>query len=463
MERDRFYTVPNLCVLTELMLDEKNPRIGIARDQNECLEHILKKTKQVMALLKDVAEYGLSIEEVVITKGSNGKWIVRDGNRRVAVLKLLNDPASCPKKYDHLRQRIIETASTCKEYPSHIDCKACDDEETVKKFIKRKHTGANEGVGQNDWSAYSQAKFDLDNGFPLSKVRDGKAVKLLWWGEENNIDHDDDFPVTTFTRMLNSDLKTIGFYFNGEDPLPYGDGVYAKNMLKHIVHDLSTKAKKVDALKKHEDRLAYLGELKALYGPHPKEETGKQEEEQTGDDTGQSSKGTQKPEPEDDTPKPTPRDRSNGAKASWERNKLIDGRWSKKYTIPRSEKKAANIYNELKKLSFEYPLSTTVLLRAFIEASTEHYMERNNIDSRDTLKLNIGLVADHMYNRGLMSEEKKKQIDKLKNDNDLLSVRTLQSFVHKKDYHPDKQVINTLYDHMEEYLFHCWMNTEATA
>lgn len=128
MERDAFKIVTGLSVVDEILLDLRNPRTGESHDQVECFERILKHKKQFLNLMEDIAKEGLSIEPIVVRQVDKGKYVVRDGNRRVAAMKLLNDPTALPSKFNHIASKINQISTEYSNYPQNIDCYVCNDE-----------------------------------------------------------------------------------------------------------------------------------------------------------------------------------------------------------------------------------------------------------------------------------------------------------------------------------------------
>src|SRR5687767_7153431 len=91
--------------LDDLLLDKKNPRLpdGYERsDQGELL-HLLAEDYSLIDLGKSIAANGYFSEEPLVTvkQTKQEKWVVVEGNRRLAALLLVQDPERAPK---HLRE-----------------------------------------------------------------------------------------------------------------------------------------------------------------------------------------------------------------------------------------------------------------------------------------------------------------------------------------------------------------------
>ena len=83
--------------LSELRLDQQNYRIGPVGTQRDALKEIIEDQKSKLAnLAEDILAVGLSPgEQIWVTRDLNtkGSYVVLEGNRRVAALKLLETPA----------------------------------------------------------------------------------------------------------------------------------------------------------------------------------------------------------------------------------------------------------------------------------------------------------------------------------------------------------------------------------
>ena len=82
--------------IDQSLLDEDNPRITSVENQRDALQKIIKDQGSKLAVLaKDMLAHGLSpikLTLVAKSKVKEKKFVVLEGNRRIAVLKILNNP-----------------------------------------------------------------------------------------------------------------------------------------------------------------------------------------------------------------------------------------------------------------------------------------------------------------------------------------------------------------------------------
>ncbi|EHI6441514.1 ParB N-terminal domain-containing protein, partial [Escherichia coli] len=194
--------------IQNILLDTENARIRAGRDQNNCISRILRQENQMLVLMEDIAENGLTTMPILVMPHSEGKWVVKDGNRRITALKLLNNPDSCPEP--HLIPKIKKIKEKYHDnIPTTVDCLSSDNFEAVFKEIIARHSGARNGAGQYDWFAYMRTIYLLNNGHPTDYKRAGQ---YMCWAEQEGIDVDDDFPITSVARFFTRDnLLLLGF------------------------------------------------------------------------------------------------------------------------------------------------------------------------------------------------------------------------------------------------------------
>src|ERR1022692_4208517 len=84
--------------IADLLLDLENPRITKAGGQNDALQKIIDDQDVKLVALAEsiVEEEGLNPMDrllVIKSSGAKGKYVVIEGNRRLAAIKILHSPA----------------------------------------------------------------------------------------------------------------------------------------------------------------------------------------------------------------------------------------------------------------------------------------------------------------------------------------------------------------------------------
>ena len=81
-----------------LLLDQSNPRIPAVTSQRDALQQVLDDQQEKLAnLADDIVEVGMSPTDnflVMRSPTASDKFIALEGNRRLAALKILQNPSS---------------------------------------------------------------------------------------------------------------------------------------------------------------------------------------------------------------------------------------------------------------------------------------------------------------------------------------------------------------------------------
>lgn len=157
----------------KLDLWTSNPRVEEASDQEDALDRIYntsnpvspsRSRRQLMNLVASIAENGYQndVEPILVTH-DNGRYTVKDANRRLSAIKLLSDPEA----YQHMLEE--KDFSTLKELsseyhdniPTSLDVVVFDqdEEEELREVLARKHNGPLDGAGTLPWGTESKNRF----------------------------------------------------------------------------------------------------------------------------------------------------------------------------------------------------------------------------------------------------------------------------------------------------------------
>ncbi len=466
MSRHQFYEVKRVSV-SSLLLDTYNPRIRHGQDQKDCISRILRDRDNFLSLLKDIAANGLSIEHIVVSKNDNGKWVVRDGNRRVTALKLLNRPSLAlpDTALVSLITRIRDAHAA--DIPSKISCMACDDEETISSFLKRKHTGANAGIGQKSWSAVLIALFNLHAGITDQNRR---AAQLLLWAEENGMQIDDEFPITTLTRGLSSEtLQLIGFNIENDEIAPVVSTQKAYAMVERVVGDIAhgrvhvKRDSEEGSIFTKDNQRKYFRSVRDAFADQPDEPTPARSPitAPPATDSPQDERLDNEDHSRTDNPDTRPaRRQPSPTKPAWDRPCVFGRRKGTPpgFIIPDSEPKAISVLAELRGLNpMETPICAAMLLRYLIELSNTRYRLAHSLRQQDYLHKSIAHSAEHMKAAGLLSQGELDVILRYtREEQSMLHIKTLQAYIHRSNFHPNGQAINTFWDEIGCFIAACW-------
>ncbi len=155
--------------ISSLLLDHHNPRIPQAESQREAIQSILDEQQEKLANLADsIVEEGLSPADNVLVMRSpddDKKFIVLEGNRRIAAVKIMHNinVLSDLRISPALRKRFEKAAREFKaENVEPISCFELSREE-ANPWIQRRHTGEDGGCGIVRWDGQAAARFRGDD------------------------------------------------------------------------------------------------------------------------------------------------------------------------------------------------------------------------------------------------------------------------------------------------------------
>ncbi len=178
------------------------------RDEAHCFE-IFLRDPEFHVLLKNTAETGISLPSIVISNAENHNgYVVRDGNRRIAALKLLANPGLCPPSLIGKKGGIEARARANPPADVNaIDCFFTNDEKTLKEELTKVHHRQTREIGAEQ-TALLQAKEAYENGVSHF-CRDAYAI--IVYGRSHGftlfkrtfaISHLQDFFVKAFVREV---------------------------------------------------------------------------------------------------------------------------------------------------------------------------------------------------------------------------------------------------------------------
>lgn len=379
--------------IDDLLLHSENPRLVNPTSQRDTLQQIIDDQEDKLAeLAESIVTDGMSpIERILVRKNGKDQYVVLEGNRRTAALKLLANPAvlaslnmgnALQKRFERLAKDFDRKAVeplACFEVPSDTD---------ATKWIYLRHTGENEGKGVVKWSGLAAARFRGNHPAlqALEFVRehgnlDSTQAKLLI----------DGFPITTLDRLLSTKevRSMIGVDIKNQKLRSKLHGDELIKPLRRMVLDLAQKRVNVSHLKNRESQVDYIKSFAAEDKPNLSR-TGPAR------DVEAFKSGEFKTKP--------------AASAAAAKRPTYDPSL-RKTVAPRgklniSVTKISEIYRELRTLYMnDNPHACAVLLRVFLELSVDYYLRTNGLPTQVThnghpndkkLSDKVRDVVDHM-------------------------------------------------------------------
>ncbi len=438
--------------IENLLIDLHNPRYDIRNSQREALTTIAHdQGLKLVNLAEDIIDKGLNPSEVVmVTPFDESSYVVLEGNRRIAALKLISSISLLDSVglSQRLAKRLKALHDQAKgELPTQINCVVLSRED-ANYWIQLKHTGENEGVGVVPWDGQARHRF-RGNSPAL------QAVELV---DKSNYINDETrkklpkIAITNIERVLGTPdaRKQLGVDVINRKLILKSPEDDALARLAIIVTDIAHGIMKVTHLDTKQQRVNYAADVAGRPLPKPHIPG-------TGAKSGTSSGATPG---------------RIAHKISPERKALIPRQL--RLSIPQT--RINRIYHELQSLDVDKFINAcAVMFRVFVEMSVDDFAQRRKIPLLAPVSKKPGIVPPQMREMSLRAKlitisnylEREKLCNKdelrgvrtlISNTNHVLSVDTLNAYVHNKHYNPTPSELKGNWDNIETFVERLWIS-----
>lgn len=141
--------------LDELLLDSNNPRLpdGYENAGQAQLLKLLAEDYALMDLGRSIGENGYFSEEPLVTvkHPSQDKWVVVEGNRRLAALLLIHSPSKAPKD---IQEVWTEIAAAAKKTVKEVPTLEYHDRQEITPYLGFRHI-----TGVLAWRPYQKGRY----------------------------------------------------------------------------------------------------------------------------------------------------------------------------------------------------------------------------------------------------------------------------------------------------------------
>jgi len=149
--------------IEQLQVSIDNPRYDPQPDQRLALLRLTQdQGPKLVKLAEDILANGLNpSNNILVKRVKKDTYIVLDGNRRIAALKLMTQPAllqslGLKASLESRFKKFNEDGGS--NLPTHVQCAVLTDEE-ANHWIMLAHTGENEGRGTVPWDTAARHRF----------------------------------------------------------------------------------------------------------------------------------------------------------------------------------------------------------------------------------------------------------------------------------------------------------------
>lgn len=429
----------------DLLIDEENPRIsepnaGQHRAHQALAQH---QQRKLQMLARDIVQHGINPSELPIVmalKDDLNRFIVIEGNRRLAALKALENPDSLVGAVGSAVLSDFRRLS--REYHKNpaetVPCVVVKNREEARHWIQLKHTGENEGAGIVPWGSDESARFRARSG--AMEIHQ-QALNFLEKRGSLTPSERRMVPTTSLKRLLETPevRAKLGLDFQrGELSILADPDVVAKALL-YITNDLTTGPTKVADIYTRDKRLQYVSNLPPSIIVKPAVPIGQ------GMPLGYSS-GRRAGK------------LTGPVRASKPRDKLIP----RDCILNVTDKRIRKIEDELRHLSIEnFANAVSVLFRVFIELSADDYIDRNGITTTSVdkgLSNKLQAVTADLITRKKLTKQQAKTVRKACEMDSFLaaSLTLMHQYVHNQHIFPLPSDLRAAWDSLQSFVAAIW-------
>jgi hypothetical protein len=434
-----------------LRINLNNPRYDPRTSEREAIATIIHdQGPKLISLAEDIVDKGLNPSDLpIITSTSDpGIYTVLEGSRRIAALKLLFsrpliDSLSIAAT---TKKRLKALAATIDDSLRDVQCVVLSPED-ANYWILLKHTGENKGVGTVGWDGRATHRFRGSS--PALQAVD--LVEASDYLDEETRKKLPGIAITNVERILVTPAarKLLGVDVANRKLILNAPEDQALARLAIVVSEVANRQIKVSGLDTREQRIEYAQRVAA--SPLPKAISKKPSSTLKG-----SSAATA----------------TSSRRINVYRSTVIP----KQFKILISQRRINKIYDELQKLSVDkFVNSAAVLFRVFLELSVDDFGRRKRISYKIspkpspgkskaslkpqemTLRQKLKTAADFLENNNKATKGQLRGIRSLiANRHHVLSVDSLNAYVHNQDYTPTATDLKTSWDNIEIFVEQLW-------
>lgn len=451
--------------IADLLLDKENPRLEVQQNQTEAIVAMAKvQGEKLLRLAKDILQNRLNPADLLFvlpTIDDKKRYIVLEGNRRVASLKIMSTPellaGAIPAALE--KQFRLLNAKFALDPIEKVECVVVQTREEADHWIRLKHAGEQQGAGTVDWGGIETERYQTRLGKKSPSLTVLEVVKSYGLISDEAKENLGNIKITNLSRLLSDPYirEKLGISMTKGVISSYYPDVEAAKGLSKIIEDLALERIKVTDIDNKAQRAQYINAFSSNALPDPAALSGSTHE--IGDDTVSSTAS----EVRVDVPVSTKR---RSRPRSVDRTTLI----SKTCHLDISETRINNIYIELKRVSIEeFPNAVSVLFRVFAELSLDHYIYKikadgvtfspiSSVHENTKLRNKLDAVAKYFEHENVMTHDQLQAVIRAASGDHLLAsaIPTLHAYVHNRFFSPSSSDLKIAWDDLQSFFENLW-------
>jgi hypothetical protein len=434
-----------LVPVPDLLFDPENPRLSQPnigqREAWRALATLLDR--RLLKLAEHIVEHGIdpATLPIVMPSGDDTKrYIVLEGNRRLAALKALENPEGIMGAVP--QATLAEMRRLSKRYHENplaeIRCTVVKTRAEADIWIELRHSGQSEGAGVIPWGSDEAARFRARSGQIEPHTQ---ALNFLETLGHLTPEQRRKIPATSFKRLIETPAvrAKLGIAVEDGQLRLLADARKVSKALMYIVNDLISGKVPVSKIYHVDQRQAYANKLpksvvvKTSAGARPSPAPG-------------ANKGLGKAKTS--TPATRPRVRDT----------LIPSDCILKVTDTRTR----DVEGELRRLSLsDYPNAIGVLFRVFLELSSDAYITTNKLAGThvdQALQKKLFAVASHLIDQKKLTSQQVVPVRRACARDSFLapSITLMHQFVHNPHIFPAAGDLRAYWNSLQPFVMAIW-------
>ncbi len=207
--------------VSDLSLDLENFRTVRQADEEHAVTALIAiKPDRFWALMESLLEDGYSPTENIIVLKSGNRFIVKEGNRRIASLKLIHGLVQNIELPENIQKEIDAVTAVWKTANTSVPCAIypASEKSSVDKLVSRTHAKG-ELAGRDRWPAVATARYARDHH---QRVEPGLDLLEKYLSTGRNLKPEQaerwsgDYPITVLDEAIQKLKPLLGFSAGGE-------------------------------------------------------------------------------------------------------------------------------------------------------------------------------------------------------------------------------------------------------
>ena len=91
-------------------------------------------------------------------------------------------------------------------------------------------------------------------------------------------------------------------------------------------------------------------------------------------------------------------------------------------------------------------------MRILLELTVESYIAEHALRTRDDLSRKVGAVASDLLARGVIDQQYHDELDRMRRDDELISVASMQRYIHSPDFAPMEGELRAYWTRLGRFL-----------